>query len=172
MKVSGLFFITSRVSQTFDILNYNSVNVTGFQRFRKKKKFWQKLNSFARAIKFYPLWNARVPFWIRHAFLKCFVNVYLCRSKRRGFHHYVQGQVKEISKNFADEIKKLEITLKKQEVKFWTICLYFFYNLITLKDVCFLEFLYCFLQAINVQLKTKQKKEQTWYLILYLIPLI
>ena len=40
----------------------------------------------------------------------------LCRSKRRGFHHYVQGQVKEISKNFAIEIKKLEIELKKQEV--------------------------------------------------------
>ncbi|XP_023325301.1 soluble guanylate cyclase 88E isoform X2 [Eurytemora carolleeae] len=43
------------------------------------------------------------------------------RSKRRGFHHYVQGQVKEISKNFADEIKKLEITLKKQEVVFDTV---------------------------------------------------
>jgi len=38
------------------------------------------------------------------------------RSKRRGFQYYVQGQVKEISKNFALEIKKLEIVLKKQEV--------------------------------------------------------
>ena len=38
------------------------------------------------------------------------------RSKRRGFQFYVQGQVKEISKNFAVEIKKLEIELKKQEV--------------------------------------------------------
>ena len=61
------------------------------------------------------------------------------RSKRRGFQYYVQGQVKEIlepcldmiriririltiimqvkeiSKNFALEIKKLEIVLKKQE---------------------------------------------------------
>ena len=31
------------------------------------------------------------------------------RSKRRGFQYYVQGQVKELSKNFAQEIKKLEI---------------------------------------------------------------
>ena len=38
-------------------------------------------------------------------------------GKRRGFQYYVQGQVKEISKNFALEIKKLEIVLKKQEVK-------------------------------------------------------
>ena len=38
------------------------------------------------------------------------------RSKRRGFQYYVQGQIKEISKNFALEIKKLEIELKKQEV--------------------------------------------------------
>ena len=38
------------------------------------------------------------------------------RSKRRGFQYYVQGQVKEISKNFALEIKKLDIVLKKQEV--------------------------------------------------------
>ena len=38
------------------------------------------------------------------------------RSKRRGFQYYVQGQVKEISKNFAVEIKRLEIVLKKQEV--------------------------------------------------------
>ena len=60
-----------------------------------------------------------VPLWIGHtAFFYCFVNVDLTRSKRRGFHYYVQGQVKEISKNFADEIKKLEITLQKQEVKF------------------------------------------------------
>ena len=41
------------------------------------------------------------------------------RSKRRGFQYYVQGQVKEISKNFALEIKKLEILLKKQEVMRW-----------------------------------------------------
>ena len=38
------------------------------------------------------------------------------RSKRRGFQFYVQGQIKELSKNFAVEIKKLEIELKKQEV--------------------------------------------------------
>ena len=38
-------------------------------------------------------------------------------GKRRGFQYYVQGQVKEISKNFALEIKKLEIVLKKQEVR-------------------------------------------------------
>ena len=38
------------------------------------------------------------------------------RSKRRGFQFYVQGQIKELSKNFALEIKKLEIELKKQEV--------------------------------------------------------
>ena len=38
------------------------------------------------------------------------------RSKRRGFQFYVQGQIKELSKNFAREIKKLEIELKKQEV--------------------------------------------------------
>merc|ERR1719305_1427974 len=43
------------------------------------------------------------------------------RSKRRGFQYYVQGQVKEISKNFALEIKKLEIQLKKQEVVFDTV---------------------------------------------------
>merc|ERR1719228_134943 len=43
------------------------------------------------------------------------------RSKRRGFQYYVQGQVKEISKNFAVEIKKLEIELKKQEVIFDTV---------------------------------------------------
>ena len=40
------------------------------------------------------------------------------RSKRRGFQFYVQGQIKELSKNFAVEIKKLEIELKKQEVCF------------------------------------------------------
>ena len=39
------------------------------------------------------------------------------RSKRRGFQYYVQGQIKELSKNFANEIKKLEIEMKKQEVK-------------------------------------------------------
>ena len=38
------------------------------------------------------------------------------RSKRRGFQYYVQGQIKELSKNFAIEIKKLEIEVKKQEV--------------------------------------------------------
>ena len=38
------------------------------------------------------------------------------RSKRRGFQFYVQGQIKELSKNFAVEIKKLEIEMKKQEV--------------------------------------------------------
>jgi len=43
------------------------------------------------------------------------------RSKRRGFHFYVQGQVKEISKNFAAEIKSLDIALKKQEVIFDTV---------------------------------------------------
>merc|ERR1712012_1504392 len=43
------------------------------------------------------------------------------RSKRRGFQYYVQGQVKEISKNFALEIEKLEIVLKKQEVVFDTV---------------------------------------------------
>merc|ERR1712038_559797 len=43
------------------------------------------------------------------------------RSKRRGFRYYVQGQVKEISKNFALEIKKLEIVLKKQDVVFDTV---------------------------------------------------
>merc|ERR1719225_33141 len=43
------------------------------------------------------------------------------RSKRRGFQYYVQGQIKEISKNFALEIKKLEIVLKKQEVVFDTV---------------------------------------------------
>ena len=39
------------------------------------------------------------------------------RSKRRGFQFYVQGQIKELSKNFANEIQKLEIELKKQEGK-------------------------------------------------------
>ena len=43
------------------------------------------------------------------------------RSKRRGFQFYVQGQIKELSKNFAVEIKKLEIELKKQEV----CCIFF-----------------------------------------------
>merc|ERR1719394_920418 len=43
------------------------------------------------------------------------------RSKRRGFQFYVQGQIKELSKNFAVEIKKLEIELKKQEVVFDTV---------------------------------------------------
>merc|ERR1719244_1670053 len=43
------------------------------------------------------------------------------RSKRRGFHFYIQGQIKEISKNFAEEIKKLEMEMKKQEVVFDTV---------------------------------------------------
>merc|ERR1719422_2100366 len=43
------------------------------------------------------------------------------RSKRRGFQFYVQGQIKELSKNFAVEIKKLEIEMKKQEVIFDTV---------------------------------------------------
>merc|ERR1719422_761928 len=43
------------------------------------------------------------------------------RSKRRGFQFYVQGQIKELSKNFATEIKKLDIELKKQEVVFDTV---------------------------------------------------
>merc|ERR1712168_1324230 len=43
------------------------------------------------------------------------------RSKRREFQFYVQGQIKELSKNFAVEIKKLEIELKKQEVVFDTV---------------------------------------------------
>merc|ERR1711988_261377 len=47
------------------------------------------------------------------------------RSKRRGFQFYVQGQIKELSKNFANEIKKLEIELKKQEVVFDTVVTYF-----------------------------------------------
>merc|ERR1711953_957433 len=47
------------------------------------------------------------------------------RSKRRGFQYYVQGQIKELSKNFANEIKKLEIELKKQEVVFDTVVTYF-----------------------------------------------
>merc|ERR1719499_685797 len=47
------------------------------------------------------------------------------RSKRRGFQFYVQGQIKELSKNFAVEIKKLEIELKKQEVIFDTVVTYY-----------------------------------------------
>ena len=52
------------------------------------------------------------------------------RSKRRGFQYYVQGQVKELSKNFAQEIKKLEIELKKQEVIFSNslFCCVFFWE--------------------------------------------
>merc|ERR1719422_2897646 len=47
------------------------------------------------------------------------------RSKRRGFQFYVQGQIKELSKNFAVEIKKLDIELKKQEVIFDTVVTYY-----------------------------------------------
>merc|ERR1719384_2923750 len=47
------------------------------------------------------------------------------RSKRRGFQFYVQGQIKELSKNFANEIKKLEIEMKKQEVVFDTVVTYY-----------------------------------------------
>merc|ERR550532_2410263 len=47
------------------------------------------------------------------------------RSKRRGFQFYVQGQIKELSKNFAVEIKKLEIEIKKQEVVFDTVVTYY-----------------------------------------------
>lgn len=49
------------------------------------------------------------------------------RSKRRGFQFYVQGQIKELSKNFATEIKKLEIEVKKQEVC-QKILLYIYYT--------------------------------------------
>ena len=38
------------------------------------------------------------------------------RSKRRGFHYYVQGMMKEISKAYAVEIKKMDMVMKKQEV--------------------------------------------------------
>ena len=44
------------------------------------------------------------------------------RSKRRGFQFYVQGQIKEISKTFEKNggwEKKLEISLKKQEVSYY-----------------------------------------------------
>merc|ERR1719334_1394060 len=47
------------------------------------------------------------------------------RSKRRAFQFYVQGQIKELSKNFATEIKKLDIELKKQEVIFDTVVTYY-----------------------------------------------
>ena len=63
------------------------------------------------------------------------------RSKRRGFQYYVQGQVKELSKNFAQEIKKLEIELKKQEVIFSNslfCCVFFGRGLYTLFSL-FLE---------------------------------
>ena len=52
------------------------------------------------------------------------------RSKRRGFQFYVQGQIKELSKNFAVEIKKLEIELKKQEVR----CSFCFRYFVTCKN--------------------------------------
>ena len=38
------------------------------------------------------------------------------RSKRRGFHYYVQGMMKEISKAYAEEIKRMDMVMKKQEV--------------------------------------------------------
>merc|ERR1719402_1245444 len=43
------------------------------------------------------------------------------RSKRRGFHYYVQGMMKEISKAYAEEIKKMDMVMKKQEVVFDTV---------------------------------------------------
>ena len=45
------------------------------------------------------------------------------RSKRRGFHYYVQGQVKEISKRFFGQ--RVVIVLKKQEVVFDTAICHF-----------------------------------------------
>ncbi|XP_059085656.1 soluble guanylate cyclase 88E-like isoform X1 [Tigriopus californicus] len=41
------------------------------------------------------------------------------RSKRRGFHYYVQGQIKEISKKYFGH--RMDIQLKKQEVVFDTV---------------------------------------------------
>ena len=58
------------------------------------------------------------------------------RSKRRGFQFYVQGQIKELSKNFATEIKKLEIEVKKQEVC-QKILLYIYYTCIFFLKVVF-----------------------------------
>ena len=58
------------------------------------------------------------------------------RSKRRGFQFYVQGQIKELSKNFATEIKKLEIEVKKQEV--CQKILFYNYNTFVWSGVIFL----------------------------------
>jgi guanylate cyclase len=45
------------------------------------------------------------------------------RSKRRGFHHYVQGQTKEVAQKLFN--LKVDIKLQKQEVLFDTvICTY------------------------------------------------
>ena len=45
------------------------------------------------------------------------------RSKRRGFHHYVQGQTKEVAQRLFK--LKVDIKLQKQEVLFDTvICTY------------------------------------------------
>lgn len=44
------------------------------------------------------------------------------RSKRRGFHHYVQGQILEIgNKIFKKEIGQITVKLLKQEVLFDTV---------------------------------------------------
>ena len=44
------------------------------------------------------------------------------RSKRRGFHHYVQGQILEIgNKVYKKEIKQISVKLLKQEVLFDTV---------------------------------------------------
>ena len=61
-------------------------------------------------------------------YLKLFFNLILAmvlqyRSKRRGFHFYVQGQTKEVAKKLFD--LKVEMKLQKQEVLFDTvICTY------------------------------------------------
>merc|ERR1719308_374887 len=51
------------------------------------------------------------------------------RTRRRGFHYYVQGQVKEIGKllflNAGDVSNKLEAKLKKQEIVFDTAVFHF-----------------------------------------------
>merc|ERR550532_154024 len=67
------------------------------------------------------------------------------RSKRRGFQYYVQGQVKEISKNFALEIKKLEIELKKQEVVFDTVVSTFELTTVSKTTSCFFSSISSFL---------------------------
>lgn len=51
------------------------------------------------------------------------------RTRRRGFHFYVQGQVKEIAKmifqNSGDMTNKLDAKLKKQEIVFDTAVFHF-----------------------------------------------